>query len=1232
MQGKIKIYAGGGRTGKSTAMYDEIIDKAIENPDKNYYLIVPEQVTSILERKFIALMKEKYGRAGFFNISILGFNRLAHLIFEEAGHTEKMPLEEYGKSMLVRYALGKLKDELKVYKGSIERRGFIDNMKSIISEMLLFDISPEDLSDALKDLNKEDAIYSKLEDIILVYKEFLSAEKNSRYSIPEETLKVFADILNEEKIFDRKNIIRNAVFYFDHFTGYTAVQMNVLQAVKKWAESMTFAITIDADILRDKRTVKEYELYYESYDMYLTLIDRLGEADIRFFDVDKTVEDHELRAIADKLFRFPVKSYEKDDKKVFINKCSTPLEELRVVAETIRKEVIENNKRYRDFAIINGQLEELSPICEEVLRDYDIPFFSDYKRKFSSNPYTESIRELLLILDKDYSYDSVFSFFKTGVMDRYLEKKDLDIDLIECFENTVIAHGIRGKRLYGKRVTDFLGKKEVSTEVLQQLEAEDRLRVAFLEIMEVLHKAVKKGKKVNVREFTEAIRFVIGPEMLDFTSCVMEAEETLRELERPAEEMAYHAIPGVIEEILLKLEDILGDEEMTIHEYSEILGTGIDNLAIGVIPPVQDAVIVGDPERTRLIDVDTVFFINMVDGVVPPKAAPDGLITERDRAKIDEAFLKAKLKKKMAPGETLKSYIEYFTLYLIFEKAKNNLVLSYAESDMSGAEKEKSFILGRIEKLLPKVKEVKRKRTEFLGTKKTDIFDYTKTFREVVENLSIEYKDIDFEGLKEIIKKNEEYKNNDLVKLGIYKNLLGEEELRCNIGDAAFFLNRPENIDQDTIKDLDIKISVSKLEKYAQCPYLYYLTYILGLKERKSHYTDQLDLGNIIHSVLEKTFKRVNAEYEGDFSLVSEEKLREITDLSVVEAVTENKEELLREDEKTGKDVFILENIKKIARDTMDTLSFQMQQGKMKPQFVETGFKAEFTAEKPDGTKVPVEIKGKIDRGDIFAKDKDIYVRIVDYKTGNKKLELKKILSGESIQLSVYLGIILRLIKKKYEESGENVIPSGFYYYHISDLNAKVEDLKGIDPLSDEFIEKARNSALKEQVLRGLPNIDADKEGDEKYRSLMIQEERMTGNEKINAEGMVVPIKIKEDKITGKYASAEDLKAITDFSLGKMEETTARVLTGNIDKSPLCDSKNGQGWACDWCKAREVCRFMEGSGEPRVRAKEDDSLKKIIEKGREINSSLSNPQFISKTEEAEFIDNLEDDLDIEDEE
>ena len=194
-----------------------------------------------------------------------------------------------------------------------------------------------------------------------------------------------------------------------------------------------------------------------------------------------------------------------------------------------------------------------------------------------------------------------------------LEKKGIDPDLIECYENTVIAHGIRGKRLYGKKLTDFLGKKEVATEIINQLEAEDTLRVAFLEIMEVLHRTVKKGKKVNVREFTEAIRFVLGPEMLDFSSCVEEAEETLRELERPAEELAYHAIPGVLDEILLKLEDILGDEEMSIHEYLEILGTGIDNLAIGVIPPVQDAVIVGDPERTRLIDVDTVFFINMVD-------------------------------------------------------------------------------------------------------------------------------------------------------------------------------------------------------------------------------------------------------------------------------------------------------------------------------------------------------------------------------------------------------------------------------------------------------------------------------------------------------------------------------------------------------------------------------------------------------------------------------------------
>jgi CRISPR/Cas system-associated exonuclease Cas4 (RecB family) len=281
-----------------------------------------------------------------------------------------------------------------------------------------------------------------------------------------------------------------------------------------------------------------------------------------------------------------------------------------------------------------------------------------------------------------------------------------------------------------------------------------------------------------------------------------------------------------------------------------------------------------------------------------------------------------------------------------------------------------------------------------------------------VESLSLEFKDLDLPKLKKLMEKDNEYKNNNLVKLGIYKNLLGEDELRCNIGDAAFFLNRPDAISQDILKDLDIKISVSKLEKYAQCPYLYYLTYILGLKERRGHDTDQLDLGNIIHSVLEKAFKRVNAEYNGDFNLVSEEQLKEITDLSVIEAVTENKEELLRGDEKTGKDIFVLENIKKIARDTMDTLSFQMKQGKMKPQFVETGFKAEFTAKNPDGTKALV-LYDEISETEI---SEDVYQYFHQYYQTVFNMHPEEVITKDKMLKKWYIDKDIREAKRSEEK------------------------------------------------------------------------------------------------------------------------------------------------------------------------------------------------------------------------
>ena len=142
MNMKYQILAGPARSGKTTELCKWILDQADQFPDRRFIMVVPEQVSNAYEKKLIQMNQALFGTPGFMNIDILGFNRLSYRIFEEFGITETSVLEEYEKNMLVRVASGKVRSELEIYGGSIDRTGFTKEIKSLISEMIQYNVSP----------------------------------------------------------------------------------------------------------------------------------------------------------------------------------------------------------------------------------------------------------------------------------------------------------------------------------------------------------------------------------------------------------------------------------------------------------------------------------------------------------------------------------------------------------------------------------------------------------------------------------------------------------------------------------------------------------------------------------------------------------------------------------------------------------------------------------------------------------------------------------------------------------------------------------------------------------------------------------------------------------------------------------------------------------------------------------------------------------------------------------
>ena len=107
----LQLILGGSGTGKSTRLYQMIVERSVQFPDEKTLLIVPEQKTMQAQKNIVM----HHPRHGVMNVDVLSFERLAYRIFEELGLNQKEILEDTGKSMIVKKIAMQCADRLEVF-------------------------------------------------------------------------------------------------------------------------------------------------------------------------------------------------------------------------------------------------------------------------------------------------------------------------------------------------------------------------------------------------------------------------------------------------------------------------------------------------------------------------------------------------------------------------------------------------------------------------------------------------------------------------------------------------------------------------------------------------------------------------------------------------------------------------------------------------------------------------------------------------------------------------------------------------------------------------------------------------------------------------------------------------------------------------------------------------------------------------------------------------------------
>lgn len=1102
----LQFVLGQSGSGKSYYLYEEIIQKSLEKENENFIFIVPEQSTLQTEMELV----KRHKRGGIMNIEVLSFARLAYNIMEETGTSNLPVLDDLGKSLLIRKAANESKNEFKVLGNELRKAGYINEVKSVISEFMQYGIMPDDVTKMEAMFENRKLLQYKLGDIKKVYQSFEDYRKE-KYITSEELLKVLSNIL------EKSEKIKNSTIVLDGYTGFTPVQMEVLEKLLIYARKVIVTATLGKGEEAESAS-KPYELFYMSKVMVQNLCNMAKEQgiprkeDILFQDVRvKRYEKNPPMAFLEQnFFRYNKKVYEKTQDAISIHAALNPSEELEFCAREIRR-LTQKGYYYKDIAIIAGDTEEYMGYIEKIFEKYDIPVFLDTKRPLMNNVLIEFIRGALEVVIQDFKYESVFRFLKTRLHD--FSSEDMD-----NLENYVRANGIRGIKKYRSKWIGLSNGMEST-----QLERINALRESILSCFEDFYKTMK-SKKASVTEKTVCLYQFL--EQFSITKRLQDYEQSFEQQGNLSLAKEYHQVYEKVMHVLEEMVELLGEEHIGIEDYRDILEAGFLEVRIGIIPSGTDMVTIGELERSRLEHVKILFVVGVNDTKIPKKISGKGVFSELEREEMYGNDIV------LAPTVKEQSFMQRFYLYMQLTKPKDYLYLSYAKMNQKGETMRPSYLIQTFIKMYPQISVIEESEQEleyYLYTPDnalTYLAEGYGAYRDGTETTT-------WQALYQWFSEQENYK--DMLEQLNRACFHGNYE--TEIGKAA----------AHALYGTTLTNSVTRLEKYAQCSYAHFLLYGLQLKEREEYKFAEVDMGNVLHLALEIFSKRIEESSYSWFDLPTQ-LMEEWADKSMEESVVQYGNTVLFQ---TERDKYKMHRAKQLMRTTVTTLSTQLKKGKFVPKNYELGFSVATNMEEVTislSEEEKLKLKGRIDRVDTFEDEHQVYVKVIDYKSGNTSFNIAALYYGLQLQLVLYMDAAIKSIQKG---TGKKVTPAGIFYYNIDSPMVEGEPKDTKETIEKKIREKLRMNGLVNESDEVIALLDAEFE----------------------KKSEVIPVTRNKDGSLSKASRAlkeQDFELLMEFVNKKIAALGQGILSGDVRINPY---EMEQRTACDYCNFKGVCGF-----------------------------------------------------------
>ena len=1144
----VRFIFGRGGSGKSTYLLNKIKKRVQDDETTPVIMLVPEQYTFEMEKRMSRLFQGKE-KDKFLRSRVLSFKTMSNIVFSRVGGLTEVNINSSGRAMMTYKAIENVSKELNIFSKSSAQSGFVSSISDMISELKQYNISFDMLDNISGEIENEN-LRLKLKDISKIYKEY-EEKLHENYIDSQDMLISLSDKLEVSGYF------KDAYIYIDEFTGFTPNQYRVLKQIFKEAKEVYISLTVDNP---QSISYNKSDAFSRTKFTYQKLIKLCAEEGISLspsvnINSDKIArfkDCEELLHLEKYYSAYPYKTYDKATNNIKIKEFNNLYSEIEEIAKEIVNLVRDKGVRYKDITIATRDLSKYDFLVNSIFKEYKIPNFIDKKREAKSNPIIVLIISVLEMKGRRYSYETMFRYLKSGLI-------GIDSSDINLLENYVLANGIRGKKWF-EEVWEYKINHNTSEESEYETEIKNRVNETKNKVlMPIIHLQEKLKGKNKVEDICRYIyEFLIEIEMPTTIENIIMNFKEKGELDIANQ---YSQVWDIVVDIFDQMVEIMGKETVSLDKFIKLISLGFDEYELGLVPPSIDQVLVSSIDRMKNPNTRYLYLVGTIDGTFPLIAKDNGLLSDNDRYSLGQKGIEVDIDSKT------KTFEEQYLVYKALTSTCENLIVTYPIADHEGKTLRPSVIISRLKKIFPNIDNKSYLLKEDISTDEeilNDISTKAPTFNELINEIK------EYDNGKEI---------NDLW-LDIYRYYATDNDYK-NITEKVIsglnYTNQVAKVEEEKIKRLyeNKSLSISRLEKYAECPFAYFVQYGLKAKERKEYSFTAPDLGTFIHNILDKFSKKLiddNLNWrEIDYNYI-DDNVSKIVD----ELVSKIPGYILKSSERYK---YLAYRLKNMLISAISIISEQIKQGSFEP----IGYEVDFGGIK--GKYPPIKIvlqngeeiklRGQIDRVDEFEDEEGKYIRIIDYKSGKKELSLTDIYYGLQLQLLVYLDAILA----SGEYSNKDINPAAILYSRIDDPIAKFDENK-----DDEEI---RENILKSLKMQGLLIKDSN--------IIKQMDKSLANGEKTTS--LIIPANLNKDGTLGRHTKGvtyEEFDIIRKYVKGLIKDICEEMLSGNISISPY---KNKDKTSCNFCTYSPICQFdttLKDNKYKIINKKSDDEIMKMM--------------------------------------